>query len=290
MKKIFFLCLLLTAVNAYADKPNLVWCDSCSPTQMQAAAAKAGLGITYVGDPISRVVNAYQTYIDVEDTNPPTRTRETYQISSDPADIASIDAAIDFHNWAPVGWKKRVEVYTNRATANDVYADDPDANVYDVVNAGRHQNMMNAWLNSGINPLNTGVSIMGHAIQGLGTFRVIDGSTGPALSVPINFSDGSYVQGKFNTTTGKLEVDPSTALDSHGNTVPYLGKDGLVHGLGGQRSFDGNGNPLDQNFFLNQLNTLNVPVFFGSLPIGQHGWACIKSGDGPKAVWTCQLH
>lgn len=290
MKLIIILSLFLTAANAYAAQTNLVWCNSCSSTQMQTAAKQAGLGITYVGDPINRTVNAYETFINVEDTNPPTRTRETYEIAADSTYVAAIDTGMDFYNAAPVGWKKHVIAYTNRSSANSIFSKNPFATVFDVVNAGRNQNDLVDWLNSGTDFGSDAYLAVGWVSTGFGMFRAVDASATPGVEGTIYFEDGSRVDAYFDKATLKLKLDPSTARDSHNNTVPYLGADGKIHGIGGEVDFHGSGNPADMNNYLNQLASLGVPVYSGGIPPSQHGWACVKSGDGPDAVWTCQYH
>ncbi|MGH8042754.1 MAG: hypothetical protein ACREPN_11995 [Rudaea sp.] len=291
MKLLIAVALSFIGLNAYAAKPNLVWCNNCTDSQMQAAALRTPVGnTTYIGDPIRQVVKAYEVYIDVEDTNPPTRTKVADDITPDQSLAGSVADAIAYYNTKPIGWVKRITVYTNKPTVNDIYVADPHVGVYDIVNAGRNQNYADAWLNSGLSPVATVALLLGHVVQGFANFNVLNLAVGPALYVPVHFEDGSVVDAVYDLSTGALKIDPSTAIDSHGNTVPYLGLDGLIHNLGGLHNFDGDGNPSDMNNFLNQLATVHVPVFVEVPPSSQHGWACVKSGDGPSAVYTCQRY
>ncbi|HET8941598.1 MAG TPA: hypothetical protein VFN13_06405 [Rudaea sp.] len=284
MKRLILMCLILVASNVYAEKPNLVWCNNCSTTQMQAAAAKTGLGVTYVGDPINRVVHAYQTYIDVEDTNPPTRTRETYQIAVDPQLVNGVDAAISFYNMKPVGWIKRVTI-----NASDLPADN-FTSVYNIINAGSAQNRFGDDVNSLLSPQSDINRALGLAYSALIAFHIASADAGLNAIETWRFSDGSTVQYEYDHLTGKMVIDPDTARDAEGNNVPYLGRDGKIHNLGGVFEFDDDrqGN-IDNTNFSNQLSLLNVSLFFEGMSRPHHQMSCIKSGDGPKAVYTCQI-
>ncbi len=282
MNRLIVLLLLALTFNAFANTPNLIWCNSCTPAQMQAAAAKVGLGVTYVGDPINRIVNAYQTYWDVEDTNPPTRTKVTDQIASNSQLMDNLDTAINFYNLKPVGWHKHFD-----SRINDTWP-----SVYNIINSGRYQNdFINSINGFAIISADT-VSLFGNVVQTLASIHLVDQSAGPTLRTTLEFSDGSHVDAVFDPSTDKLILDPSTARDSHNNSIPYLGSDGLTHSLGGEHDFSGNGNPNDENNFLNQVNHLGVVIIsgVGGSSSQQHGWACVKSGDGPDAVYTCKYY
>lgn len=287
MKKLVGILLVFAILPAWAVQPNLVWCNNCTDSQMQAAAFKTPVGnITYVGDPIKHVVRAYEVYMDVEDTNPPTRRKAADQINPDQTFVNSINQIIEYYSASPVGWAKKLPVYTNKPTANQVYLDDPNVSVYDVVNSGRNQNVFNAWLNGGINSIvDTKIALMNLAAQASLNFGKVSASIAPTLTLDVHFADGSYVMAIFDKQLGGVIIDPSTAVDSLGNPVAYLGPDGHIHNLGGIRDFSGVGNQDALQKFLNEMIMFGVPITDGNSQ--PHGWACTRVGDGE---YVCQQY
>ncbi|MBS0558231.1 MAG: hypothetical protein JSR27_12525 [Proteobacteria bacterium] len=285
MKKLLGIVLFFAISPALTAQPNLVWCNNCTDAQMQEAAIRTPAGnITYVGDLIEQKVNAYQVYFDVEDTNPTTRKKIADQISPDQNLVKAVTQIISYYSASPVGLAKKIPVYTNRPTANQVYVEDPNVSVYNVVNAGRSQNIFNAWLNSGVSPtVDAKIELMTLAAQASLSFNNVSASIGPSLTVDVFFKDGSYVAAIFDKIANGIRVDPSTAVDSQGNPVGYLGSDGSIHNLGGVFNFSGTGGSDNLQNFLNQLAMMGVPITDGSSQ--QHGWACTRVGDGE---YVCQ--
>ena len=287
MKMLLAAALSVLGLNAFAAPPNLVWCNNCSGVQMQAAASKAGIGITYVGDPVNHIINAYQTYFDVEDTVPVTRKKVTDQIVADREYVGYINTAFDFYDAKPKGWNKHLTVYTNNPAANDVYYYDPDVNVYNIINPGPQQNNFLDWERS----INTSLAgtILQATLLSLSNLHFVDLNkfNYPTVVITVKFDDNSQVDLEVDASTDPphLKLDQDSARDSHNNNVPYLNRNGQIQGLGGSFVFTGAGNPNDLQNFLNEMAAMGVPITDGSSQ--PHGWACTRVGDGS---YVCQKY
>jgi hypothetical protein len=277
MKKLVGIILLLAVSPVWATQPLLIWCQGCTPDQQQAAALKNAPGNTvYVGDAVNKTVNAYNVYIDVEDTSPVTRKKAADQIAPNQQLVTAINYAIAFYNSAPAGWNKHLQVSARDFSQNLT-------TVYKIADAGPDQNNLVTWLNGGSNFGADVYLLTGWVRTGFAMFHVVDLSASPQLAGTVNFSDGSHINAYYDNATGKIKLDPSSAEDSHGNNVPYLGTDGKIHNLGGHHDFDPTvGNPLDQTNFINQLNNLHVPIILDGVGSGGSG----GSGSSPSH-WVC---
>lgn len=302
MRTVFSICLLFAAFSVHAAAPNLVWCNNCNATQMRAAAAHAGLGITYVGDPVKRMVNAYETYVDTVGTalvgtvatGAAVRRLRTDPVYAEPEYVGYINTAMDFYNASPRGWNKNLTVYTNKPSANDVYYDKPDVNVYDIINPSPEQNRFLAWENS-INSSIAG-TLLQATLLSLSNLHLVDLNkfNYPTVVITVKFDDNSQIDLIVDSSTDppRLKLEQDTGLDSHDNNVPYLDRNGNIQGLGGSFDFVGAGNPNDLQDFLNMMALFGVPIRNAGSPAagGAHGWACTRSGEGPKSVITCQRY
>ncbi len=277
--------------------PDLIWCQGCSGLQKHNAVMSRPVGATvYVADAINGTYAAYHisgtpsTPHDPNSPYTPSLSKFADPITPDPELAVVLESAIGYYQTAPVGFHKHVIVPVDGQLFGD---SSYPPSVYDIINDGPNQYFFTNKLNS-----TSGEPVLlafAHLIQGLANFHAVNTSAGPTLSTKLTFSDGSTIEAKYDQSSGKLKLDLSTARDSHGNRIPYLGVDGKKHNLGGIHDFDpSTGNPNDLNNFLNQLSMMGVPINYGTGGGatgggGYHGWACIKetSSDG-KVVYTCQ--
>ncbi|GEM_PF-5034997 len=264
--------------------PDLVWCQGCSAQQQNQAAMRAGRGTVYVADAINRTVVAYNVHTETDDSKqPPRPVLVADQIAPDPVIVNGLSDAIRYYNTPPVGWQK----HFNESVR--------DGSVYNIINAGRVQNDFADGFNASWRNANADLAmLLGRTVQILASLHLVDLYAAPNLTVTATFKDGSRVDFVFDRDTSKLKLQTDTARDSHNNSVPYLGADGQIHNLGGEHDFNpSTGSPMDQQNFVNQIGRLGVQILStggGGGSGGIHGWACVKSGDGPDAVYTCQKY
>jgi hypothetical protein len=277
------------ASGASAAEPYLVWCNSCTDTQVNDSVLKvsAGLGtIIYVGDTATGAIGTYEVYADVDDSKkPPVHTREVMNAPADPAVTTLITGAIQFYNSTPVGWRKDLSLVYNGS--------DPDTSGFTVATSGDVQNNFNTWLNATYSGSRGLTKLFGYALTVVSVAKLVDGSAAPAMSTTVTFDDGSKIKGIYNPSTGELQANPDTAQDAEGNPIPYMDSDGKLHKLAGHRHFsDDYQGTRDYQSLLQQLETLRVPVVLagepGSAPGSSHPTICVETpnGDGSKTM-TC---
>ena len=221
-----------------------------------------------------------------------------------PEEIQAFSSYREFHHASPVGYKKHfnltivpsnVPARTSNAEGNmvspsakprtnagysgakpmgspapgggEVSYPNPGVNAYAVVNGGPTQNAFLHWLG--------GLSAYGirdqsiAAVMALSVFHISDASAIPGLSFTVTFTDGSHIGVYVDTAEQppQLEVDPNTAVDSHGNNIPASA--GAVAGKGKQEyDFSGRGNATDEGDMRTQIGGFGV-----YLP-ATHRYAC----------------
>lgn len=275
--------------GASAAEPYLVWCNSCTDTQVNDSVlnVSAGLGtIIYVGDTATGAIGTYEVYADVDDSKkPPVHTREVMSAPADPTVTALITGAIQFYNSTPVGWHKDLSLLYSGS--------DPDASGFTVATSGDVQNNLNDWLNSTYSGSRGLTRLFGYVLTLGSMANVVNASATPALSITVTFDDGSKIKCAYNPSTGELQANPDTAQDAEGNPIPYMDSDGKLHKLAGHRHFrDDYQGTKDYQSLLQQLGTLGVPVVLagepGSAPGSSHPTICVETpnGDGSKTM-TC---
>ncbi len=305
MKHLFTTAALLLAATASvrAEMPTLIYCNGCDDAEESAAAVSAGLGTVYVSDLVAKSVNAYSVFIDVDDsTRPPARIKEASRITPTEPFLTVAKGANAFYNYGAKGWNKSVTLtssgkFTGLGAADVVSAyPDPNKNVYDFIDPGPTQNSLISWTKNGTSQVMNRIAI--GLIDIAATFHIVDSAAVPKLKIEVDFSDGSHISidADFSTTNALFTVDPKSGLDSHGNNVPATKEAATcstngVHGIC-RFNFDGPGNPSDRGDWENRMWMLGVQVDSGSSGGGSSGhgtWACVKSGDGADAVYTCEF-
>src|ERR1700710_675475 len=172
----FSLSLLMTGVTlvlpsiANCATPEVIWCHNCTSTQVETAVLTDPVGIgtlIYIGDTVTHSVNAYEVYASVDDSqHPPKHVREVLDAPADSALVTKITGAIDFYNFAPVGWQKRIGLqYTGP---------DHSSSGFTTANSGDAQTHFNAWMNSTYSGSRGLTLIYGYALSVFGTAHVID--------------------------------------------------------------------------------------------------------------------
>ena len=299
------MALLATAVSVHAQTtpPVLVWCNGCGEAQKQDLAkhqySNLQTGIVYVGDLNIRSYTAYDVYTDIDDSHgAPPYPRIKYATATTPQspykDI--VGAVIGYYYSGPVGWHKGIKIGTNGQVtgpvANTLTApyDNPNVNVYDVINPGAAQNKLTDWVGK---QAGTALNYASHFMDTLGaSFKLVDLSNAPTIQIEIQFSDGSHitVNEDFSSTNPKMLVDETSGRDSHNNNVPGMtsNKNADI----GTYDFDGPGNPTDYARWQQQMQWLGYTIntTTGGSAGGWHGWACVKTGSGENEVYTCTYY
>lgn len=272
---IFYGCMAASVLfaNAYAaTKPALLWCHDCGQDQKSRLARTVPAGTNvYVADAIKKTVEAY--YVSqydelIDGTTKVIHIKYLEPIPQDPVAVDAIHGAMDYYNAAPVGMTKIIP-------STKEYS----GSVYDVANAGSaDQNNFSDWVNVQVGKNNAIAGLLNVGFQALTMFHVLDANSTPVLGYKITFADGSTVLASWDRKTASFKLDPDAARDAEGNAVPYIGLDGLVHNLGGNRVFDlySQVGKSDLNKFMGQLSLMGVPVGSPSAS----GWACTKVSEG----------
>jgi len=280
------------------SKTYVVWCHNCNTYQKFKAAMVRPIGSTlYVGDVAQHMINAYRIQTDGQKPGPNLghspetlpQVKIAVEITPDPKVAEAIDSAIKFYNIHPVGWVKTYEVGIDKlglgksapGSANDIASVGHDQSVFEhgLYTWGLKKSAL-FWL-------------LGTTVQSFANLHLLNISSGPQVRYRVTFRDGSSIEIYYDNQTGELKVDPKTAIDSHGNRIPYLGNDGEIHNLSGSYKFDPSsaGSSQDLHNFLMDLQLNGIPVYGGQGPAsGYHGWACVTVGSGAKAVYYCKKY
>ncbi len=149
----------------------------------------------------------------------------------------------------------------------------PGVNAYDMINGGPTQNTFLSWI-GGLttfnvsNAINTGLST-------LAVFHITDVNNVPVVSITVTFTDNSHI-GVYidnNQQPPQIKVNPNTAVDSHGNTIPASAP--AVAGSGKQEyNFLGAGNGGDAGNMASQIGS------FGINPPASAHYACTRIASG----------
>lgn len=282
-------------------------CNGCSLSQMTNVARAHGVGRYVVGDITGNKVEALRVQSGIHGAIPERMTPHGInQVVFDnltPAEVQAFSYYRDFYHAAPAGYKKHYNLIIVRsgAAASTSYNDhvdampsssgtrsrhfdpmpmgspapgggevsypEPGVNAYDVVNGGPAQNAFLAWIGRlpsyGIRDQSIA------AVTALSVFHIADSSAIPELTFTVTFTDGSHIGVYVDTTEHppQLEVDPDTAVDSHGNKIPASAS--AVAGNGQQEyDFTGSGNGTDGENMRNQIGA------FGIDPPASHRYKC----------------
>lgn len=280
------------------QKPSLLWCQNCTSLQQQTLALGQHVGSTvYIGNLGPNTVVAYEITStggggivykpnSMRTMNANQRAKVAEAIAPDPNIVDAIDAAMAFHDAAPVGWHKNISARVdNKLFGDSTYP----GSAYDIVNYGKAQNDFLDSLDAVYSPT-FGAVTFSDVLQGLSALHVLDSSAVPLVTVTLNFSDGSRVTLHIDQKSGKAQLDPDTARDSDNNSIPYIGKDGRLHGVGGEHEFDpSTSNKQNLNNFLNWLAGRGIPIYSDQHAGTWHGTSCESETDskGNVIIW-CQ--
>lgn len=135
----------------------------------------------------------------------------------------------------------------------------PGVNAYTFVNGGPEQNAFLAWVGD------TATYDIGNLIndstKAVSVFHITDSSVLPALSFTVTFTDGSHI-GVYvdeEEQPPQLKVDPKSAVDSHGNSIPASAS--AITGDGRQNyDFSGHGNSSDAGNMHGQIGGFGVDL------------------------------
>ena len=253
-RKIVFALVLFAVSPAVFAKPLLLWCDSCTNDQKKGMALAQAVGeVVYVGDVIGRTFKAYRVSIRLDDHyNPPLQIKIAPEISIDPAYQDLLDGLQDFFAYSPAGWQKNLaENYPNQ-----------NINVYDVVLGGTPaQNNLLDWV-AGLGGSQSN-DIADRLISFASTFRIVDQTKVPKISVVVTFWDGSKitVSVDYSTTNAEYKIVPNSGRDSHNNTVLSTSTGSPVGA-----TFTGIGSPTDHQRWIAWMQLLGygIPVTNGA--------------------------
>jgi len=296
---LLFVALSLISLNASAvTQVPLIWCNGCTASAKQTAAMNLHMpGTVYVGDTTAQRVDAFNVWSDINDSVTPyvrewnadtTSTAEPY--------LSTAQRMIAFYNAAPKGWKKNLTITTAGTVSgtgvNESYISysDRSKNVYNVIDPGVDQNNLKLWIGNTLTAFFQG-AVEG-ALQIAEAFHVVDANAITKVVVTVKFDDGSQidVDVDYSTTTISYKIDSTTGIDSHHNNVPPT-LAAATCSIGGDHGictydFDGPGNPSGKQNWQSRMTLLGVTV--QSAPTSGGHWACVKTGDGPSAVYSCQ--
>ena len=253
--RIFLVALALLVVSPVGfAKPVLLWCDSCTDDQKKGMALAQNVGdVVYIGDVIGRTFKAYKVFLTFDDFyNPPLRIKNAPEISIDSEYADTLAALLDFFAYAPAGWTKNLAMdYPNQ-----------NINVYDIVLDGTPaQNNLLDWVaGAGGSQAN---EIADRLISLASTFRIVDQTKVPKMTVVVTFWDGSKItiSVDYSVTNAEYKVVPNSGRDSHNNTVLSAASGSPVGG-----TFTGIGNPTDHQRWISWMQLLGygIPVTNGA--------------------------
>jgi hypothetical protein len=286
---------VLPTLACNAATSEIIWCHNCTSDEIENAVLTdpVGMGtLIYIGDTVDHSVNAYEVYATVDDSrHPPKHVREVANSPSDPAIVTAMLVAMDFYNFIPAGWQKRIDLqYTGP---------DPTVSAFTVADAGREQNVFNAWIDSTYSGPRGLTIIYGYALSVFSGLHVTDASAAPHATITTTFGDESKISSTYDIPRSHFEADPDTAKDAENNSIPYLDASGHAHKLGGVRHYpDDYQGSKDYNSWLKQIAHFPVTVRTpsgttiggggSSSGVGVQPVICVETTDeGGKKVETC---
>lgn len=257
----------LSSFSAIAQDVKAFPCSGCSDAQMEAVATSKGLGIKYVYDLNSAAIIGYE--VTREDFRPG---QWTLVASPFLPDSWIVDQYIGIHQF----YSENGNSLHGALVSGVISTAGNTINAYDVTGSSVDRNRVSESLANSPRMIFTSVmASFGRAIRlsGLVTPDV-------ALTVNVNFPDGSTVIYKFNWDTKKWEYVAGTAVDSNGNTIPESPSD-FVNGGIGRGEFDFSrpgGNLRDLENWINRAAASGVTIIGNGVR-----YACVVVGG----VTTC---
>lgn len=281
-------------------------CDGCSDSQMQTVALAHGVGRFVVGNVLGNSAEAFRVYLGTH-ANVTGVSAATSRLYIDYDSLTSQEsvafaAYVRFYHAIPMGYQKQYDLrivppgspvgVPNTATAmlsrvstqlgvkpmsqpaggGTVAYPTPGVNAYTVVNGGPDQNQFDTWLSTLAN-FNI-ASTVTDGMTTLSEFHITDVSQQPGISFTVTFTDGSHIGAYVDTKQQppQITVNPNTAVDSHGNTIPA--SYAAVAGAGRQNyGFGGGGNSTDRSNMGRQIGGFGV-----DMP-GTNRFACVSTVD-----------
>jgi len=222
-------CLLISAAVASAD---LYWCDGCTPEQEKAMLAQAEHGRSwsevYVGDPSARTLHKYGVARSWGQALP----YDVRRKGTEPEVESAFAQLLRFHDTAPRGWKKAYTLrivdsareatdYFNRQVIPVFDYPEPAVSVYDVLDDVRQRRYFEGYVQADILrriPLDLSITR-----RSLSYLRTIDGARSPAVSVQVQFADGSRIAARLDIADGLMvKIDERSARDPRNRAVSAM--------------------------------------------------------------------
>lgn len=252
--------MYFTSYYASAQDVRAWPCNGCSDAQMESLAIQKGIGFRHVYN-LNRgiIVNYLVERLDI----PQGPMQATPFLTED----WITDQYIGIHDFYVDNGNGLHGVTAKSAQSES----DGSVNGYDVVGSGVDRNRVSDAIAN--DPRFIFTSIMasfGRAIRLAGIV-----TPDVALSVTVNFPDGSNAVYQFNWDTKKWGYAEGTARDSNNNSIPESRDDFVNGGVGtGEFDFTG-GNTNDFDDFLRRASSYGITVTGGRGRI-----ACVQVGTG----------
>jgi len=212
-------------------------CESCSSAQMMQTAQNAGAGRFIVGDIVNKKASAFVVSV-VQHVG----AKPTLEVSSDvlsPLESKGFDGLMAFYDDAPVGYQKVYDLVIDASSAHPTTASSwlqtmpftlrggghvtyPSGNpsAFDLIDESPAQSKFLTWIGSmpqfgiakAMNDLTSAISVV----------QVFDMTHRPGLAYVVTFADGSAMSAHVDIAQrpAQLTVNATSAIDSHGNTIP----------------------------------------------------------------------
>ena len=246
-------CLLACTAVASAD---LYWCDGCTPEQEKAMLARAEHGRAwsevYVGDPSTRTLHKYGVARSWGQALP----YDVRRKGTEPEVESAFAQLLRFHDTTPRGWKKAYVLrivdaakdgtdYFNRQAIPVFDYPEPGISVYDVLDDVRQRRYFEGYVQADILrriPLDLGITR-----RSLAYLRTTDIARSPAVSVQVQFADGSRIVAQLDIADGLMvKIDERSARDPRNRAVSAMpAADGDVPRTCGAKGRDGDGRADD---------------------------------------------
>ena len=219
-------------VSGQAASADLYWCDGCTPEQEKAMLGHIEHGKpwseVYVGDPSTRTLHKYGVARSWGQVVPYDVRRKW----TEPEVESAFAQLLRFHDTAPRGWKKAYTLrivdsareaadYFNRQAIPVFDYPDPGVSVYDVLENVRQRRYFEGYVQADILrriPLDLGITR-----RSLAYLRTTDGARSPAVSVLVQFTDGSRIAAKLDIADGLMvKIDERSARDPRNRAVSAM--------------------------------------------------------------------
>lgn len=187
----------------------------------------------YVGDPSTRTLHKYGVARSWGQAMPYDVRRKL----TEPEVESAFAQLLRFHDTAPKGWKKAYTLrivdsakeaadYFNRQVIPVFDYPDPEVSAYDVLEDERQRRYFEGYVQADIlrrMPLDLGITR-----RSLAYLRTTDGTRSPAVSVLVQFTDGSRIVARLDIADGLMvKVDEGSARDPRNRAISALPATGV---------------------------------------------------------------